>query len=373
MSERPETVSELPVASLDPGGARTVVFAGSFWTGSTENGLSAGFRKLDWTIQEIDLRDHFDAGGPLWRRVAGRLTKRFNRAIYEAAVEAACRHLKPDILFTVKGSHLTRPTLDRVRDLGAQIVCFWPDYHFGYPDLDVDALLDSDLFITSKSFQMPWLAERGLKGRSAFVAHGYNPAAHAPVLKEVSESDYTADIRYIGNHSPHKQAWIEELDRRLPDANLRVVGNRWRRALGKGTAARIVEADQYMAASYALAVQTARINIAVHFGKAANGWEDLVSTRTFEIPACGGFMLHIDNDEVREYYDVGREIDVFTTPEELADKCRFYLANDETRRRMAQRGYERCVPRYSQDNRAREIDEAMTSFLGIPDTGGRTS
>ena len=32
-------------------------------------------------------------------------------------------------------------------------------------------------------------------------------------------------------------------------------------------------------------------------------WKDLVSTRTFEIPACKGFMLHVDNSEVREFFE----------------------------------------------------------------------
>lgn len=339
-----------------------MVFAGSFWTGGTENGLSPGFRKLGWIVQEIDHRDYFNGGGPLWNRVIARLAKRHSQARYEAAVMAACQHLRPDVLFTVKGAHLNKRTLESVSALGVRTVCFWPDYHFEYPIVDMDALLGVDLFITSKSFQMPWLAERGLGERSAFVAHGYNPAAYQPVLRTVVKGDYTADIRYIGNHSPAKQGWIEELARRLPDASLKVTGHRWRQALRPALAKRIIEAEEYVAASYSFAIQTARINIAVHFGKAPNGWEDLVSTRTFEIPACGGFMLHIDNDEVREYYDVGREIDVFSTPEELADKCRFYLAHDELRRRMVEKAYERCVPRYSYEARAEEIAKLLDQW-----------
>ncbi|KUJ76305.1 hypothetical protein AVO45_13475 [Ruegeria marisrubri] len=240
-------------------------------------------------------------------------------------------------------------------------VCFWPDRDFDHSGVDLEGLLASDLFITSKSFQMPWLAERGLAARSAFVAHGYDPDAHMPILRNVTENDYTADIRYIGNHSPAKQCWVEGLNGALPDVNLRVIGNRWSSNLPRPLSQRLVEAASYHAANYALAIQTARINIAVHWGKAPNGWEDHVSTRTFEIPACGGFMLHIDNDEVRQYYDVGTEIDVFSDVDELADKCRYYLKHDETRRRMARKAHERCVPAYSYHSRALEIGRMLRS------------
>ena len=70
-------------------------------------------------------------------------------------------------------------------------------------------------------------------------------------------------------------------------------------------------------------------------------------------------MLHIDNDEVREYFKPGKEIDVFSTPEELADKIQFYLARPELREKMIDRAYARCVPSYGYVRRAVEIQKAM--------------
>jgi hypothetical protein len=336
-----------------------MVAAGSFWTGSTEHGLTEGFRSEGWVVQEVDKEHFFPRGVTRIEQVFQRIVVAKRAAHYEAAVLAACRHLRPDVLFTVKGAHLSRRTFETARELGIRTVCFWPDRDFEYRSLDVTALLESDLFVTTKSFQMAWLAERGMAGRSAFVPHGYDPDAHLPVWRKLSEGDYTADIRYIGNYSPAKQYWLEGLDHGLPEANLRLVGNRWGEELPWATASRLVEAPKYLAAEYALAIQTARINVAVHAGKGANGWEDLVSTRTFEIPACGGFMLHIDNDEVREYYEVGTEIDVFSGIDDLVDKCRFYLNHENTRRRMAERARDRCVPAYSYHSRARDILDAL--------------
>ncbi|MDU8913523.1 glycosyltransferase [Aestuariicoccus sp. MJ-SS9] len=338
-----------------------MVFAGNFWKGSTEHGLSAGFQREGWIVREIEQKDFLATGSTLPEKALARLTARIRAERYEEAVLSTLHHLQPNVLFTVKGANLSRRLFEAAYKMGIQTICFWPDYHFDYKGVDIEGLLASSLFITSKSFQMPWLAERRPAGCTAFIAHGYDPDAHAPILRTVTETDYTADIRYVGNHSPAKQRWIEGLYEALPNAKLQVVGNRWSQALSHPMASRLVEARAYIAADYALAVQTAHINVAIHWGKASNGWEDLTSTRTFEIPACGGFMLHIDNDEVREYFDVGTEIDVFSDIEELADKCRFYLAHDETRRRMAQKAHERAVPAYSYHARAREIVELINA------------
>jgi hypothetical protein len=87
----------------------------------------------------------------------------------------------------------------------------------------------------------------------------------------------------------------------------------------------------------------------------ASGWQDLVSTRSFEIPACKGFMLHVDNPEIRQLYDVGSEIDVFSSEEDLCAKITFYLEHESIRKTMIEKAYKRCVPSYSYDQRAKEI------------------
>jgi spore maturation protein CgeB len=350
-----------------------MVFAGNFRLGSTEHGLAAGFRDDGWNVHEIDIRTYVGFSVSFTDRLVSRLERKDRLAAYRAEIEAVCELLRPDVLFSVKGRGLNADLFNRARRIGVRAIILWPDYHFDYPDIDVNALLQSDLFITTKSFQMSWLAERGLASRSAFVAHGYDPSCHTPTLGTIAEDGYTADVRYIGNHSVSKQEWVQWLGSTLPEIRFCVAGGGWHESLSQPIAKRIVETDGYFGLAYSRAIQTARINVAFHMGKAPNGWEDHVSTRSFEIPACGGFMLHIDNDEVREYYDVGTEIDVFSSKEELADKCRYYLANDDIRRRMAKNAHERCVPAYSYTARANEISDALAVFGLLKDSDSRGS
>ncbi len=330
----------------------SMVFGGSFWTGSTDQGLREGFRALGWRIQDIDYRALAGSGsGSLVERVAGRLLRERAKAIYRQQLIRTCERLRPDVFFAVKGWALDVETLREIKARVGRTAVFYPDVDFSHEGVQLEVLQSFDHIVTSKSYHLPYLKGLNLRGSVGFVPHGYSSAAHRPAYRTIGEQEMTADVRHIGNFSAYKHAWTSALHTGLPDCDLRIIGNRWRGTVPDG----LIDYDETLNAEYARAIQTARINLAVHYGKTASGWEDLVSTRSFEIPACGGFMLHIDNAEIREYFTPGVEIDVFSTPEEMIDKCRFYLAAPDTRAKMIARASERCVPAYSYDRRAEQI------------------
>jgi spore maturation protein CgeB len=78
----------------------------------------------------------------------------------------------------------------------------------------------------------------------------------------------------------------------------------------------------------------------------------LTTSRTFEIPACGGFMLHERTDEVLNFFEEGAEIACFSDEVELVDKVRYYLTHESEREKMRRAAHERCVCHYSVDGLA---------------------
>ncbi len=84
---------------------------------------------------------------------------------------------------------------------------------------------------------------------------------------------------------------------------------------------------------------------------------DLHTSRSFEIPACGGFMLAERTDEHLMYFAEDREAAYFGSMDELISKLRFYLAHHEARERIARAGYRRSI-----ESPYRYVDRARTAL-----------
>lgn len=336
-----------------------MVAATEFFDGSTGSGMVSGFRDLGWLVQQVDHIAFSGSARSFLLRVASRLTRKGLRRAYQEAVWRECERLRPDVFFTVKGTGLSSALLERVRALGTKTLMYYPDFHFDHPGLDQRSFKFYDLFVTTKSFQLDWLRERLGSERVAYIPHGFTDALFQPVFDKIDGAELRFDVLYMGNHSPYKQAWLERLLELSPELNLGVVGGRWRE---QQFPLRIPESSmlgEVRGLSLAELVQRSKINIGLHFGKTKSGWGDLVSRRTFEIPACKGFMLHLDNAEVRTLFDVGDEIDVFSSPEELHKKICFYLDHPARRAEMIERAFTRAVPNYGHASRARQLHERI--------------
>lgn len=60
--------------------------------------------------------------------------------------------------------------------------------------------------------------------------------------------------------------------------------------------------------------------------------------RMFEIPACGAFLLTEVCEDLEEYFNIGENVDIFSSREELLGKINYYLENDDVRTSMASGG-----------------------------------
>lgn len=61
--------------------------------------------------------------------------------------------------------------------------------------------------------------------------------------------------------------------------------------------------------------------------------------RIWDIMGCGGFVLTNYQEEISEYFEVGKDIEVFGSEEELVEKVRYYLEHEEERAAIARNGY----------------------------------
>lgn len=84
-------------------------------------------------------------------------------------------------------------------------------------------------------------------------------------------------------------------------------------------------------------------------------WNNQMKGRNFEIPACGSFCLTEYADGLTKYYEIGKEIECFSRPQEAVEKIRYYLAHDQEREEIARAGYECTLRDHTYEKRFQEI------------------
>lgn len=80
-----------------------------------------------------------------------------------------------------------------------------------------------------------------------------------------------------------------------------------------------------------------------------------VTTRVYEVPACGGFILTNFSNQLPHLFKVGEEIVCYSNENELKEKSRYYLNNPEERKKIAAKGRERVLRDHMYLNRLKKI------------------
>ncbi len=86
-------------------------------------------------------------------------------------------------------------------------------------------------------------------------------------------------------------------------------------------------------------IQTSKINL--NFSK-SKGFKKQTKARIFEITGAKGFCLTEQSNELKKYFKIKKQIDVFDSYNELKNKIIYYLENSKKRERIAKAGYIQC-------------------------------
>jgi spore maturation protein CgeB len=94
-----------------------------------------------------------------------------------------------------------------------------------------------------------------------------------------------------------------------------------------------------------------------------------VRLRDFEAPMCGSCYLTGHTDEIEQFYEIGKEIDTYETPEELVDKVQFYLSHSDAAEKLRNRGFQRAVQSHTWRHR---FEELFAKISGVVTDRSRT-
>ncbi|MGA7887249.1 MAG: glycosyltransferase, partial [Acidobacteriaceae bacterium] len=235
----------------------------------------------------------------------------------------------------------TPATVRTIRATGAVTVCYNLDNPFGprndrcwYQFKKVFRLFD--LHCVPRNRDVVRYRDWGLP--FVKVLFSFEPSVHYPPPESWSDADRNREISYIGYPYEERPGFLMSLaeDHHLP---VSLSGSGWQKVLSPEQFTRYVTSGFLRDDAYREALWRSRINVS--FITRLN--EDDIAHKTVEIAACQGFLLAIRTPGHQEIFEEDREAVFFSSVEECADKCRFYLPRPDLREAIARRGRERAA------------------------------
>lgn len=325
--------------------------------GANDYALVRAFRRAGHSVQVVPSENYI----PRWDGKRLRLLRRLLQPMlvteYNRRVLHVAMHLRPDLLFVFKGQYLTMETLEMLRGIGTIAIQFFPDTGFAdHGPYLPKAIGCYDWVFTTKPTGVSDLKIKYGIDAASFIPHAFDPETHAPVLmSSLDRSIYQCDVSFIGNTSQKKRDILEFVRQELPDIRFKIWGPaEWRQYPFLKES---YQGSEVWGREYAKAILGSKINLGLLFeGGPSAPAGDLITSRTFHIPAVGGFMLHERTDEATHYFADGKESAYYSDPVDLVKKIRYYLENSSERQAISEAGRERCLSSpYSTDDRVKEL------------------
>ena len=319
--------------------------------------------KLGYEHQFVDEEGYFkNPGDSFMRKVLSRLTrfltyKRFNQALVKVAIS-----FRPHVLLVVKGAYIHPEVLAEIKSESKTIlVNYATDDPFNLTSSNRDVVAGIpyyDLYLSTKRSILSDLMGAGAR-KAVWLPFGYEPAIHFPERPNSPEETarWASDVVFIGGCDRDRVHFFTPF-LNLIDIKLKLYGGHWDRypelrSFWQGFA---------VGRDYRLALGGSKV--AVGLVRRAN--RDGNVMRTFEIPACGAFLLAERTDEHLELFEEGKEMVCFSSPEEMVDKIRYYLKHNEERQRITEAGYRRVTTgKHTYHDRLVKILKMTDSFRRI--------
>jgi len=231
-----------------------------------------------------------------------------------------CRKNSCDLVVLSKCNGLGESVVSGCQGVGAKVVLWYMDPLWNFtPEIEKRvAACDVTFCALAEPFAK---AQEIAPDKAHFLQEGYDPDVDRPFVV-----DPVYDVSFIGSlgHSEKRLRYAQEVKFKV------ITG---------------VYGDEH-----AKVVCMSRINLNFTHGG--------TSDRTYKVLAAGGFLLTEPWPDMEKDFEVGADLDTFSSPQELKEKIEYWLTHEDKRFKIRLHGME-TVRKFSRDAWARRILETI--------------
>ena len=318
---------------------KSIMYFGQATWGSTSLQRFNALSKIFSSSYMVDSRRSFPdkkSGRSIYKSMQGRLGIGNIISLTSKIILQEALRYKPDIIWVDGGFLVESKTITFLKEIGILLVHYTPDSLLA-PGMSNRCFRNSisayDWLITTKSQDLG-LYKKFRAKKIIFSQQGYDPNIHSKVLLTKNDFSYfESDVVFIGHCMKYRMELIEFLLSEL-NIKIKVFGTGW----DNRNASKKLKKSFFGPAigiNYAKAINASKISLGLLNHEA----KDQITTRSFEIPSSGGFLLA---ERTNQHLDILKE-DIhaayFSSKDELLTKVKYYLENSDERLKIMESGY----------------------------------
>ncbi|ATE66183.1 CgeB family protein [Rhizorhabdus dicambivorans] len=320
---------------------RRILYVGQLRYGGTCRDRMEVLSSFGFDIIAFNVDPLVAAANRIVQSLAGRLQRGPLIRAFNARLLELARASDYDAVWIDKGVWVLPSTLSELRERASARIAihFTPDAQFfsqrsrflfqGIPLYDICA--------TTKPFEVSSYAASGAR-QTILVLQGYSRFFDPALASRPQAAKSAGEVIFVGHTQPHYIRSLHALAKSGIDVAIH--GGGWQRhARRHPWLGGYIRSDGIWGSEYAAALAASTIGI----GLLGKHIPETTTTRSFEIPASGTFLLAERTDDHMALFEEDSEAVFWSSQEELVDKARFYLDHKDLRDRIAMAGRRRCV------------------------------
>jgi spore maturation protein CgeB len=256
------------------------------------------------------------------------------KTIYENNLKiiSEIRKIKPDIIFCHQSSYeIYSETYKIIKKICNPILINWcSDDSWRYNQHSYLISKNFDYLVTTYNYAH----EKNLKNNINSILSTWGCPDHW--ISKKKSKDYKYDVTFIGNPYMGRRNIINKL--KEDGIKINCFGFGWNSTIKDSQISQVIQAS--------------KINL--NFSK-SKGFKKQTKARIFEITGAKGFCLTEKSDELKKYFKIKKQIEVFDSYHELKNKINYYLENQKKREKISKAGYIKCKKNFIYTNVIKKI------------------
>ncbi len=285
-----------------------------------------------------------------WRILATQLQDEFIKIVSEK---------QPNYIYILKGWLLCPKTIIAIQNSGIKIACFNPDnpfntWHFGISNTWIRKSIPLyNIYFIWGRFLIPQLKKAGAK-KIAYLPFAHDSKRHYPITVSKKEMNYFgSDVAFIGSWDKEREGWLSALC--TENFSFKIWGNAWEKASKKVQKKWMKR--EVIGEDFSRVVNSSKIILNIVRKQNGNSH----NMRTFEVPACRGFLLSNRTKEQLVFFKEGEEMEYFQTIDELKFKIFYYLSHEVERKLITHNAFN-AVQKHTFVERAKKVTDILYEY-----------